>query len=288
MSTESELTMSTGTSYGRFTAALFALSLAAAGGCAMDPSMEDLDLDEATMDAEFAVQSAPRNLARDPGTVASAQSTFSGYSASRAIDGSTTTTVGPSYSWANAHTSGPDGRLPQWFQVNLAGQRVIETIRLYTSAGYELKDYDLQAWDGSSWRLLAQKRGNSQTVVTHTLQPITASKVRVISLAGPDAQVVYARINELQIIGHDVGTWTVWLNRDAPSGNGDYETLADFVASGQACASPIGIQCQTLGGVDWTSTGQVYTCSPSVGGVCKNSQQANGQCLDYRIRLLCP
>lgn len=82
------------------------------------------------------------------------------------------------------------------------------------------------------------------------------------------------------------GTWTAWLNRDAPSGNGDYETRADFVPA--VCASPLAIQCQTTAGVDWTLTGEVYSCTPSVGGVCINANQPDGSCMDYRVRFLCP
>jgi hypothetical protein len=85
------------------------------------------------------------------------------------------------------------------------------------------------------------------------------------------------------------GYWTSWFDRDEPSGNGDYETLHDFKNEGYpVCASPIDIQCQTLNGVDWTQTGEVYTCAPSQGGSCVNSQQPDGSCQDYRVRFLCP
>ena len=82
------------------------------------------------------------------------------------------------------------------------------------------------------------------------------------------------------------GTWTSWLNRDAPSGAGDYETRADFVPA--VCANPISIQCQTVAGVDWTQTGEVYSCTPATGGVCVNASQPDGSCMDYRVRFLCP
>ena len=82
------------------------------------------------------------------------------------------------------------------------------------------------------------------------------------------------------------GTWTAWLNRDAPSGAGDYETRVDFVPA--VCANPIAIQCQTTVGVDWTQTGEVYSCTPATGGVCVNANQPDGACMDYRVRFLCP
>ncbi|PTL76776.1 hypothetical protein [Vitiosangium sp. GDMCC 1.1324] len=84
------------------------------------------------------------------------------------------------------------------------------------------------------------------------------------------------------------GTWTPWLNRDAPGGVGDFETLSDFLTEGfPVCSNPIAIECQTTSGVNWSSTGQVYSCTLS-GGTCTNSQQSNGTCLDYQVRFLCP
>jgi len=85
------------------------------------------------------------------------------------------------------------------------------------------------------------------------------------------------------------GKWTPWLNQDSPSGVGDYELLANFTKNGQACSSPRGIECQTTGGVDWQKAGQVYACTMTGGGVCRNSDQPRGSnCLDYRVRFLCP
>jgi hypothetical protein len=92
----------------------------------------------------------------------------------------------------------------------------------------------------------------------------------------------------IQVTG-STGSWTPWRMRDAPSGNGDYETIADFDAS-LVCngAQPVGIECQTMTGIDWSATGEVYTCSPVVGGVCVNADQPDGACMDYQVRFLCP
>jgi hypothetical protein len=89
------------------------------------------------------------------------------------------------------------------------------------------------------------------------------------------------------VTGASTGTWTGWLNRDNAGGVGDFETLADFLQVGKACPHPIDIRCQTLTGVDWTQTGQVYTCNTTVGGVCRNDQNSR-PCLDYRVNFLCP
>ena len=85
------------------------------------------------------------------------------------------------------------------------------------------------------------------------------------------------------------GEWTPWLNRDAPGGSGDYETLRDFVAAGQACPTPRAIECRTTDGRDWTTVNQRYTCDEAQGGICRNADQARGgRCLDYQVRFLCP
>jgi len=84
-----------------------------------------------------------------------------------------------------------------------------------------------------------------------------------------------------------VPVWTPWLNRDAPGGSGDFETLANFVAAGQACANPTAVECKTLGGVNWSQTGEVYSCTLS-GGTCLNASQPDGSCQDYQVRFLCP
>ena len=87
---------------------------------------------------------------------------------------------------------------------------------------------------------------------------------------------------------NQTGTWTAWLNRDAPGGSGDWETLSEFVTAGQACANPTAIECQTTSGVDWTQSGEAYTCGATAGGICRTVDQADGTCLDYRVRFFCP
>ena len=83
--------------------------------------------------------------------------------------------------------------------------------------------------------------------------------------------------------------FTQWLDRDNPSGVGDFETLAEFVAASQVCPFPVEIECRTLAGVNWTQTGEVLTCSDSIGLICINSEQPAGTvCSDYEVRFRCP
>ena len=51
--------------------------------------------------------------------------------------------------------------------------------------------------------------------------------------------------------------WTRWLNRDLPSGTGDWETLADFPPH-QVCPRPVGIECQTADGRPYNATGNTF------------------------------
>jgi len=84
------------------------------------------------------------------------------------------------------------------------------------------------------------------------------------------------------------GTWTPWLNRDNPAGSGDYETLKDFLANGQGCPQPLDVQCQTLDGRDWNTLNRPYICNTEVGGVCRNQDQPDRRCPNFRVRFRCP
>ena len=83
-------------------------------------------------------------------------------------------------------------------------------------------------------------------------------------------------------------TWTPWLNRDNPGGSGDYETLRDFVANGQACPQPLDVECETMDARDWSTLNRPYTCNTEVGGVCRNQDQPDHRCPNFRVRFLCP
>ncbi len=133
------------------------------------------------------------NLARS--ATASAQSTFRGYSAARINDGSADTTVGPSTSWANAAGS----RLPQWVDLSFRSAVNMDQVHLYTSAGYPLRDYDVQLLSGSQWITVAAVRGNTAAFRVHSFAQRAATRVRILCRSGPNHQTIYARINELEV-----------------------------------------------------------------------------------------
>ncbi|NVJ61871.1 MAG: discoidin domain-containing protein [Gammaproteobacteria bacterium] len=146
---------------------------------------------------ELEVYESAENMALN--ARASAQSTFSGYSPSNVNDGNRNTRVGGAYSWANGHKYTPDGRLPQWLQLDFGQYKRISKVVLYTSLGYEIKDYDIQVWNGSSWNTVVTQRGNTSVSRTHTFSPVFGSKLRVIGRRGPDNQYIYVRVNELEV-----------------------------------------------------------------------------------------
>lgn len=137
--------------------------------------------------------------------------------------------------------------------------------------------------------------GGSSALVTLDLASLPGGQDLLADLAAngwldmivqDDSAVDFARLEIDYCCGSPA--WTPWLERDIPGGQGDYETLADFLAAGLACPNPIGIECQTTSGVDWTLTGDVYTCDPAIGGVCVNADQPDGACENYQVRFLCP
>uniref|UniRef100_A0A8C6SQ84 WxxW domain-containing protein n=1 Tax=Neogobius melanostomus TaxID=47308 RepID=A0A8C6SQ84_9GOBI len=85
--------------------------------------------------------------------------------------------------------------------------------------------------------------------------------------------------------------WTQWFDRDDPAGSGDWETLRNLLEEypGMICPNPVEIQAQTTAGHCVSTTGDVIHKSDTVTGfVCKNSDQQNNMCSDYRVRFRCP
>ena len=78
-----------------------------------------------------------------------------------------------------------------------------------------------------------------------------------------------------------------WLDRDDPSGSGDWEQLSDFAQYQVGCTYPIGVNARTTDGVSFWQTGEKLTVSSSRGLVCENRLQDDKKCLDYEVRFTC-
>ena len=87
--------------------------------------------------------------------------------------------------------------------------------------------------------------------------------------------------------------WSPWLDVSRPEqgmDSGDFDTLENLRAHGyQVCREPRAVECQAEGapGVPLATLGQHVECSPTVGLICYNRDQASGHCDNYQIRVLC-
>ena len=96
--------------------------------------------------------------------------------------------------------------------------RTIDQINIYTldsasypAAQYGIRDYDLQYWDGESWRVLEQVRGNRAGVRSHYFAPVSTTAVRVKVYASNDSDsnpYAFARITEIEVYGRSSGAAT--------------------------------------------------------------------------------
>jgi hypothetical protein len=128
----------------------------------------------------------------------SATSTFSGYSPLRTIDGDRNTALGPEYSWSNARETDTTPALPASLQIGLAAPALVEQILVYSSADWEIRDYDLEYFDGTRWDTIERVRGNTQTVREHRIPATQIAALRIVGLSGPDHQAVHVRVNEVE------------------------------------------------------------------------------------------
>lgn len=169
------------------------------GRPAPDVSHMGRDVGLAWLDLPLRPPSGPSgpNFAR--GAIATASSTYTGYSPARAVDGRTNTELGGDFSWANDENSALNSVLPQWLEVVLGAPHAIGRVDLYTTCGYELRDYRIQCWDGSGWADLAVVAGNTFAYRVHTFAPTRCDRLRVLCESGPDRQPTYVRINEIEI-----------------------------------------------------------------------------------------
>jgi hypothetical protein len=175
------------------------------------------DLLDSTINAEALVKDVPEARSKKNGAEAgassltlvnyarqaavSAESTYPGYSVARINDGSRTTTVGPSYSWANNFPAG--GKLPESVFLRFSSLKTISRIDIYTSSGYAMQNYTIlyRTTSSASWISLLSVTGNTAVSRSHTFTPVTVLEVQVMCQLGPAVQTIYGRLNEVEIYG---------------------------------------------------------------------------------------
>ena len=86
-----------------------------------------------------------------------------------------------------------------------------------------------------------------------------------------------------------VPKWTGWINVDTPStGDGDRERMTDkekqeFCPHGKV----VEIECETIDGIGYFSSGEQLVCDVEQGLICKNEDNSPIDCSDYRVRYRC-
>uniref|UniRef100_A0A3Q1F505 Cartilage intermediate layer protein 2-like n=1 Tax=Acanthochromis polyacanthus TaxID=80966 RepID=A0A3Q1F505_9TELE len=87
--------------------------------------------------------------------------------------------------------------------------------------------------------------------------------------------------------------WTKWYDRDNPSGSGDWEQLYRqrqmMKSKDEICEFPLYIEAVTNDKEQTPAlkTGQKFF-APTEGFICRNKDQRNGKCRDYKVRYGCP
>ena len=159
--------------------------------------------DPALADPAAAIVLAPTactNLAL--AATVTAQSTYPNepYSVAHVHDGARSTALGAATSWVNASSYAANGALPNWVNVDFGSTQTISEVDLYTSAGYPIKDYDIQVLSGGVFTTVASVRGNLGLQINTAITPVATSQLRILTIHGPDVQPQYARINELEVV----------------------------------------------------------------------------------------
>jgi hypothetical protein len=81
--------------------------------------------------------------------------------------------------------------------------------------------------------------------------------------------------------------WTIWLDRDNPSGSGDWENRSGF--GSDVCSNPTAIQARRKSdGLEANETGETFLFyNANNGFACLNADQPDTWCFDYEVRFLC-
>ncbi|MGB9866334.1 MAG: flagellar filament capping protein FliD [Bacillota bacterium] len=131
------------------------------------------------------------------------------YSASGAINGDTS-----SLRWGTTGggwNDGTAGVYPDYLQIVFAGQRTIDTVKVYTlnseafpANQYGVRDLRVQYWDGTTWITVSTVSGNTSGVVSCSFDPVTTDRIRVV-VDATNGQGDYSRITEVEVYQRDAG-----------------------------------------------------------------------------------
>ncbi|MFC3800889.1 DUF4038 domain-containing protein [Cohnella sp. GCM10012308] len=118
---------------------------------------------------------------------------------------------------------------PQWLQVAFKAPTTFNHVEVYSTQGYQMKDFDVQYWDGSKWVSLYSVKGNTSNAVKTLIPDVTTDKVRIVGYKGDGLGIV--RVSAIEVY------------QDAQSHDARLKTLA----YGDAVASVPGFEAEKTG-----------------------------------------
>ena len=121
------------------------------------------------------------------------------YSVSRVNDTNLSTQLGGLYSWVNENPRIVP--LPQSVELAWKYPVTINSIDIYTTEGYILRDYDIEYSEGEGWSTLISVEDNTEVYRSLAVPTVTTYQLRVIAKEGSLAQSQHARINEIVVFG---------------------------------------------------------------------------------------
>lgn len=102
--------------------------------------------------------------------------------------------------WAG-WTSGLDGGTsydnPQWLQVAFKEPTTFNHVEVYSTKGFQMKDFDVQYWDGTKWVALYSVKGNESEAIKILMPDVTTEKIRVICYKGDGLGI--ARVSAIEV-----------------------------------------------------------------------------------------
>lgn len=160
----------------------------------------------------------------------------------------------------------------------------VSFVPTWSAAGLAMEDYvKLPADQQKSMAALEAAQG---PVAHSRFSPLT----KVVALNNgmsnaPHTAVYYDDSIDLELFAAFDYSWSAWINRDQPSGNGDGEHRA--LMTGIPCDQPFAVQCRRASDkLDSSLTGEIVRCNLD-GAECINAKQPDGRCDDYEVRFAC-
>ncbi|WP_135550333.1 apiosidase-like domain-containing protein [Paenibacillus cymbidii] len=87
---------------------------------------------------------------------------------------------------------------PQWLQVQFAQPTTMNHVEVYsTGSGYQMRDFDVQYWDGDNWVNLASIKDNQQSSITLLFPEVITNKIRIICYKGDPLGI--ARVSSVEV-----------------------------------------------------------------------------------------